>query len=861
MLTNSVAARGIAFVFLVALVSASLSAQTPATPATPDTAAPAPGGAVSPSATTPPADQTTAPAAPATVDATAPGKKDKIIVGPPGAPAISPAAEGPIVRAIEIRFIGPRAQLSNAVIESNMRTTVGQPYSAASVEEDVKNLYATGYFNNLQITDEPLADGVKVIVFVIPKATIKDIQVKGCSRIKESRVRKEIKSKIAGPLIESQVSQDCDKIRDLYLNKGFSHVQVSYKIDTNDTYGRSIITFIVNEGSKAYVTNVIFVGNEHLTTKELAKVLKTKKKNLLSFINKSGVYNQDDFRQDLVDLRDYYVSKGFIDMSIKDVSYTYPGKDEMCVTITIFEGIQYTVGKITFTGNTIFPEAQLRTYRNYPIIRMSEGTVFSPRAYTAPEKEPNDELASMENDLKRLHDLYGTKGYLEGGPDGTDIEPSQQPNVESGKMDIVYNIKEGSQSYIDQIIIQGNGHTKDKVIRREVLSSPGEIYDSVRVKQTQKVLEGLGYFSKVDISPEETNVPNRKNMQVTVEEKRTGSVTFGAGFSSVDSLLGFVEVTQGNFDLFNFPSFTGGGEKFRLRLQYGLQTKDVDLSFEEPWFLEQRLALGFDLFYHDAQYLSSYYNQRQGGASVTLKKAISQFWVGSISYTLQDIDLYNFQQGASPTLLLEKGSRTESSVTLGARYDTRDSLGLTRHGSVGDLTAQVAGGPLLGQTNIYKFNGDFAHFYTLPDDVILSFRGSTGVVNYYGSSARVPIFDRFFLGGPSTVRGFNYRSLGPLDTSGQAIGGLTDGYENVEATFPIIDRVRGAVFSDAGFVDGRFAHYTSLWPELQASVGIGLRLNLPIGPLRLDYGFPIKRDDHALHNGKFSFDVGYQSGF
>jgi len=796
-------------------------------------------------------DQT---AAPDTTQAVAPGgKKNKKVVGAPDEQASPTGVQGPIVREIDIEYIGPKT-VAKTVILSNMRTTVGQVYSAAAVEEDVRNLYATGFFTNLRIQDEPLGDGVKVNVVVQPKPLVKEIVIKGASRIKETRVKKEIKSKVGEPLSEQQISSDADKVKDLYLGKGYNQVQVSYKIDTNSEFGRSVVTFIISEGDRAYVTGVDFVGNQHLTTKELCKIMKTRKKNLFSFINKSGLFKEDDFRQDLDNLRTYYNSKGYIDMAVKDVKYVYPKQGEMQVTITVFEGIQYTVGKIDFTGNTIFSKQDLRNYRNYAVVRMDEGKVYSPRAFTPDKKEPNEELPTLENDLKRIRDLYGTRGYID-----MQVTPERQANVQSGKIDILYHIVENSQSYLEQIIIQGNNRTKDKVIRRELAVKPGEIYDSVRADQSKKRLENLGYFEKVDISPQDTTVPNRKNMVVTVEEKRTGSVTFGAGFSSVDSLLGFVEINQGNFDLFNFPYFTGAGEKFRVRIQYGLERQDFEVSFKEPWFLEQRISLGYDLFYHNATYLSNYYNERNFGASVSLARAFGPFWSGSITYTLQDYELYNFASNSSPQLLREQGYRTDSSITLGMNYDTRDSVLLSRRGMHADFSAEFAGGPLLGQTNIYKFQADAQKYILLPYDCILTIAGATGVANYYGSSQEVPLFDRFFIGGSRSVRGFGNRDIGPVDSNNEPLGGDTMAYTNLELTFPIIDRVRGAIFNDMGFLDGRAFHYTDAWPELNMAAGVGLRLNLPIGPLRLDYGIPYKDQGYNHSNtGKFSFDVGYQ---
>ncbi len=839
----------------------------PATPADAAPAVPASGSQPVSGDLGTPGAQTATPAPDQGANSATPSHRNRKLVTAPDEQAAT-ETQGPIVRAVDIQFIGPKT-VSQAVILSNMRTTVGDVYSAAAVEEDVRNLYATGFFTNLAIKDEPMSDGVKVNVIVQPKPLVKQVVINGSKKIKLSRLKKEIKSKIGEPLSEQQVSDDADKLKDYYLGKGYDQVQVSYKIDTNEEFGRSVVTFNIVEGERAFVTAINFVGNDHLTTKELRKVMKTKKKDIISFIDKSGLYKEDQFRQDLVNLRDYYNSKGYIDMSVKDVKYTRDAKNQMQVTITIFEGIQYTVGKIDFTGNTVYTKEQLRVYTPpgttapFKVIRMTEGSVYSPRAYTPDGKQPNKELPTLENDVQRIMDLYGVRGYID-----REVTPIRQANVDSGKIDILYQIVEKSQSYVEQIIIQGNNRTKDKVIRRELANKPGEIYDSVQADQSQKRLENLQYFEKVDISPQDTTVPNRKNMVVTVEEKRTGSITFGAGFSSVDSLLGFVEITQGNFDLFNFPYFTGGGEKFRVRLQYGIDRQDVEVEFKEPWFLEQRLALGYNLFFHNYDFNNSSvfdsssndyeYSQENYGASVSLARAFGQFWAGSITYTIQQYDLYDFNPESSPQLLMEEGNRSDSSITLGMTYDTRDSVLLTRHGTHADVSAEFAGGPLFGQTNIYKFQADAQHYILLPDDLILTIAGATGDVDYYGDSKEVPLFDRFFIGGSRSVRGFSNRDIGPVDENGIPLGGDTMAYGNLELTFPIMERVRGAIFTDAGFLDARAFHYEDAWDELDAAAGVGVRLNLPIGPLRLDYAIPYKDQGYNHSSGKFSFDVGYQ---
>ncbi|SDU10192.1 Beta-barrel assembly machine subunit BamA [Verrucomicrobium sp. GAS474] len=747
---------------------------------------------------------------------------------------------GPTVKEVEVVYFNGQPSVNKTVILSNMRTTVGQPYSPAAVEEDVKNLYATGLFVNLRITDEPMGDGVKVVIVVQPKPLIKDVVFIGNSKVKQSRLRKEAKTKVGEPLSEHQVAEDQQKIREYYLSKGFNNIQVTYKIDVNEEANRAVVTFTVNEGDKSFIREVDFKGNTAFTEKELRKIFKkTKKKNWLSFINKSGLYKDDEFKEDLDKLKEFYQNHGYIDFEVKDTQVTYPESGDIHIAITIFEGIQYKVGKLELDGETVYDEKTVRK-----ALTMSEGGVFSPKG--------------LDDNEKAIRDLYGKKGYID-----TEIKVERTANVESAQIDLNYHLAEGAQTYVDKIVIQGNTTTKDKVIRREIAVAPGEVYDSVRVDASKKRLENIGYFEKVDITPEDTSVPNRRNMVINVSEKKTGSVTFGIGFSSVDSLLGFVELQQGNFDIANFPNFTGGGQKFRSRVQYGLTRKDLTMSVVEPWFLDKPLSLGFDIFAHQLtnNYQTNLWGTDNYGASVYLAKQLTPFWTASIKYQLQQTSLYDFDASVPvylPGLYQERGTRSESGVTGTLTYDTRDSVFLTRHGEKVSFSAMGAGGPLWGQTNIYSMNVTATKWFLLPYDLIFSVNGGTGVVNRYGGSDRVPIYERLFLGGSRSVRGFDNQQVGPKYDTGEPAGGLTDGYANFELTFPIIDRVRGAVFYDAGFVDAKYGEFTHIGGDYNSAVGIGLRLNLPIGPLRFDYGVPLKHDQWNGGSGKFAFDVGYQ---
>ncbi|MDX6767287.1 MAG: outer membrane protein assembly factor BamA [Candidatus Methylacidiphilales bacterium] len=769
--------------------------------------------------------------------------ENKTVVRPPSAADESSKKTGPTIKEVEIQFAGPRS-VDRSVILSNMRSTVGQPYSLASVEEDVRNLYATGLFVNLRIYDEPLGEGVKVVVVVQPKPIVKQVVVVGNDKISEKAVRKKITSKPGDPLSEQNVATDSRAILSYYNTKGFANAQVEYKIDINEQVGRAVVTYTIKEEAKAFVDLVEFEGNKALESTELRKLFKTRKKNLLSIFNKSGLYIEDQFKEDLKKLREHYQSKGYIDMQVKDVRRSYPEADRINIKIIIFEGIPYKVGALNLAGNQLFTQEQIKGR-----MAMKESGTFSPQG--------------LDADVKAIRDLYGERGYID-----ANVTPQRQPNVESGRMDIVYNISEGPQSYVEKIVIQGNNRTKDKVLRRELALNPGDVYDSVAVEASKKRLENLGYFSKVDISPEDTAVEDRKNMVVTVEEQRTGSVTFGAGFSTVDSLLGFVELSQGNFDFANWPNFTGAGQKFRTRLQYGLSRQDALVSWTEPWFMNQKLSFGFDLFYNNAQYLSNDYDQRRYGAAIRLGKALNDFWRVGLRYQAEVIDIYDVSTSLPNLIQNEEGARTKSSVLFNISYDNRDDLFLTRKGEKVEFSAEAAGGPLMGDTKIWKLQLEGSKYYSLPWDLILGFNGATGVADGFDSGDTVPLYDRFFLGGSRSIRGFKYRDVGPklsksggndvVDINGEPVGGQTMAYGNAEITYPIIDRVRGAIFVDGGINNTDTFDYGL--EHFSLGTGVGLRLNLPIGPLRLDLGFPVVKEKELVDGPEveFHFDVGYQ---
>ena len=711
-----------------------------------------------------------------------------------------------------------------------MRTKVGLPYSDTVAEDDIRGLYNTGQFQNVRIYGQPEGDGVKVIVALQTRTMLNEIQIDGATRISPKKLRKNIGLKLNTPLREEDLEKGRQKILETYQAHGFNDIDVTFHVDPIDaTRGTSRAVYTVNEGIKGSVSAVRFEGNAHFSDRVLRKQMKTRGKTILSFVDKSGRLDETQLQDDLQKIREFYQNHGYVDIAIRDVRKGRTSSGALQIVIAVEEGTQYHVGKLIFVGYKATSEQKLRG-----VVKMKEGAIYSAKG--------------IKDDAKAVADAYGSGGYVD-----LTIVPDSSP-AHGGLIDITYRIDEGQRAYVERITITGNTRTKDKVIRREVLIAPGDVFNTVRVETSKKRLENLGYFSRVETFPVDTGVEGRKNLDIQVEEKRTGALNFGAGFSTVDSLIGFIELTQGNFDITNWPSLTGGGQKFRIRLQGGTQRKDVEIALTEPWFMDRPISVSYTSFYHEANYLSSLYDQRNYGFSLDVRKGLLPYLYGSLGYRLENIDAFNIVVTASPQLLAETGSSTKSVVTASLVYDRRDNPFLTRNGERITYTWWVAGPG--GTEQIYGFDVEASKYWHLPWDTILLVNAEVAGVDKWGSQTKiVKIYDRLFLGGSNNLRGFDFRDVGPKDPSGEPLGGQSMARATIEYTFPLIEKARGAIFYDTGFVNTNPWDYN--FDNVASDIGFGLRLDLPIGPLRVDYGIPIQQaGNHG--SGKFNFNVGYQ---
>jgi outer membrane protein insertion porin family len=397
------------------------------------------------------------------------------------------------------------------------------------------------------------------------------------------------------------------------------------------------------------------------------------------------------------------------------------------------------------------------------------------------------------------------------------------------------------------------------VIRRELTVYPGEVYNQVQVKRGERILQNLGFFSKVSSYPRETIDPSRDDLVYEVEEGRTGQFSIGAGYSSIDELMGFAEMSQGNFDLFNWPHFTGDGQKLRLRTQFGKQREDYELSFVEPWFLGRKLSLGVDFYDNKLSNLSDYYNQQRFGSAVTIGKPLNWYFFHRVDvrYSLERITIFDVSSNATEMIQSQEGSRNVSTLKPTFIHDTRNNIFVPTRGNKTTLSARLSGGPLGFDTDVYGFEAETTSYFPVIFDHVLSLRVWGATVQEYGNDDDVPLFDRLFLGGARNLRGFKYRYVAPYQ-DGEPIGGKTAGLGTIEYTVPVYsDIVRVAGFYDIGNVWLDAFDFDVL--KYCSDIGIGVRIDVPGFPIRLDYAWPleISGDDIQRTSARFNFWLGY----
>lgn len=718
--------------------------------------------------------------------------------------------EGKAVTAIEVKN---NKSISSATILAKVQTIVGKPFSQAIVNQDLKRLYATDFFTDISIDIEDNEGGVKVIFTVTEKPIVDKVSFEGNKAIRNDKLNTLVKTKTGQMLNYRTLKSDTEAISEYYEKNGYQLAKIQYKIDLDEKTNRGVVVFQIQEAERVRIKNILVEGNRAFADKKLLKFMTTRRAN---FFN-SGFYKKDVFDSDLEKIADFYKREGYMDVVVdKDFRYDHAGKN-LYITLKINEGKKYSVGIIKITGNKVFPEFKLRA-----VLGMLPKSIFSQE--------------QLKADVVKLQEHYFHSGYI-----SCRVNADTFLNSNTGDIDVIYDIQEGELAYVERIEIRGNIKTKDEVVRRELRIYPGEKFDGDKLKRSKERLYNLGFFEEINYDVEPGSQENKKNLVVSVKETKTGEFSFGGGYSSIDKVIGFVDITQKNFDILNWPTFTGAGQELKLHTDFGTVRQDYVLSFTEPWIFGYPYLFGFDLFQrsHTRSTDVGYgYDETRRGGDFRFGKELTEFDRADLTWALERVQIGDVDSAASADLRAEEGTNSLNTLGLAFTHDTRDNIYNPAKGLLGVATTDYAGGFLGGDKNFLRFTVSSGVYFTSFRTNVLELKGKVGTIDDFDTTHSVPIYERFFAGGGNTIRGYKERRVGPRDPiTGDPIGGKSLLLGTAEYTVPLVKVLKAAVFYDVG----------NVWPtvselgfnDLKSSVGLGVRIKTPLGPVKLDYGFPL----------------------
>lgn len=753
------------------------------------------------------------------------------------------APKPPTIRKVLINFTG-LSNVNEEVVRANMSIREGKDFDQVSLDRDIRSLYRTRLFEFIEVRLKPLdEERVDVIFDIRPKFRIASISFEGNERYKDRYLEGKIEVLVNQVLNERAVKADTELLKEFYLKRGYFKVRVDYQIDRNPGTGYGNITYKITEGRKFKIGKIAFDGNDTVRNRRLKGRMKTKRWSFLSVLTGSGRYDADQFEDDLEVVRELYRKEGFLDVEIDpaNVQIAYPTKRKMEIRISVDEGKRYRVGSISFEGNELYGEQILKL-----LLRVRPGEIYKPE--------------EIDEDIEAIENFYGQLGYME-----TRSVIKRVPNVATGDIDLIYKIYESEKFLVESVEIEGNTKTKSTVIIRELALGPGSTFDTVRMDASRMRLENTRFFENPNVADQDTNIPGRKHLRVSVSEGRTGNFSFGAGFSSLESGTFFVELTQSNFDIFNWRgAFQGDGQKFRIRAQFGSFSRNILLSFEEPWLFEKRLTFGFSVFDSSTNFDDVFNSDSlQRGFDVYLRKRLIELIEGRITYGTSDQD-FDQLTGRDEAELLSRSIGLTSRLNLNLRRDTRDRLLNPFRGARYELDITYAGGFLGGDFDFVKVETRNLYYFPIStrNTQTIEFLLRAGTVSTHSDGSVIPFEQLFFLGGPNTLRGFEFRDIGPRFVNpftGQKTefptGGKSYGMVGAEYSIGFTDGFRGAVFYDGGFVNEDIGDFSvnKFWAD---NYGFGLRLSVAGTPLRLDYGIPLTSDETNDKGSQFNFSFG-----
>ncbi len=725
----------------------------------------------------------------------------------------------PQVDSVEVRG---NKRIEKEAILAVIQTRKGNPMNYDKLDRDLRDVYKMGFFKDVQIETEEGAKGKRVIFQVTEKPSIGKIVFEGNKKIKDDDLRKELGIKIYSILDENQVKQSTNRLKEFYRQKGYYNAAIEEHTEPLPN-NEVLLRYSIQEQKKVYIRKIEFLGNKAFDGDDLRDIMETSEKGLFSWITDSGYLDRKKLDFDVQKISAYYHNHGYINAKVGVPKVDYVKDKGLRITIEIEEGRQFSVGSVSVEGDLIKPAEEL--------LKMTQ---------IGKEKVFNRE--TVRKDMLALRNAYADEGYAY-----SEVSPKTEEDRQGRKMNIVYRMTKGPKVHFERIDITGNTFTRDKVIRREIKAVEGDYFSGKALRKSTEKLNRLGFFENLSIQTKRGSKKDSMILDVHVKERPTGWFSFGVGYSSVDKTVVSFQVAENNF--------LGFGQKLSATAKIGSVSSEYNLNFTEPWFLGKPISLSTNLYKWEREFDEYTKDSRGTSLGLGFLLGIDEYTRGTVSYALDDADITDVADTASVSIKDMIGKNLTSSITLGISRDSRDRPWNTHKGSINGLTFEYAGGFLAGDLYFNKYQARSAWYFPLFWDTVLMAQGRWGLERKR-PGGKLPVFEKFTLGGINSVRGFDYGSISPRDpATGDKIGGEKMMVYNLEYRFPLAKEqgVVGVVFFDAGNVFEKDEKVT--FTDIRRSVGAGIRWYSPVGPLRIEYG---KNLDPRTGepSGRWEFSVG-----
>jgi outer membrane protein insertion porin family len=768
------------------------------------------------------------------------------------------------VRLKEVKISG-NVRVEDDGIRLHLKSRPGDSFDPLVVEQDVKAIFRMGFFDDVNAELSP--DGILTYA-IKEKPYIREVKIQGASQVSKDKIETALGIGARTILDRTKVAEGVEKVRKLYTEQGYVNAAIDHSVAVEST-NQAVVTLDIVEGTRLLIKKIAFEGNKAFSDGDLKGLLATKEEWIFSFFTNRGVLDRDMLTNDVAILSSHYNDNGYVEHKVDD-PVILRARDGLEVIFRIAEGPQYRVGKVEIGGELIQDGQQM-----LKSVKLTTGQIFRG--------------SRLRDDITTLSDMYSNKGFA-----FVQVDPVTKIDQSNKNVDVALVISKGPPVYFNRVLVTGNSKTRDSVVRRELLANEQELYSGNKVTQSRNALQRTGYFEDAQITTKKTDQADTLDLLVDVKEGPTGSFQIGGGYSSGDGFLANVNISEKNI--------AGRGQGVSGNFSIGSRRQDFILSANDPYFYDTKNSVGLDAYNTLRKYTD--FNEHKLGFGVNtsyplkelnmpffgrVKKGLGSdeigddgaptvwdFMRGGVSYDLTREKINGVSATAAQSIKDETGTSLTSSVTPGITYDSRDHFFSPTEGTKSAFSVKTAG--LGGDSRFIKTDLSGRWHYPLLKDpnwggnYVLALGGTLG----YGVGLAVrnngqkdlPLFERYFLGGINSVRGFSERSLAPKVPSGcdtsnppvctgtDVIGGDKAVAINAELLFPIMEQygVRGVAFFDMG---NAFGSEGFKFGDLRRSVGTGVRWMSPFGPLRVELGFPLNKQ-HGDDTSVLGFTIGAQ---